>query len=261
MPEVHGSLTRVYMNGQDPSDSFREAEMGRMRELVDSTAFAATADAHLPSPVVAGELTAGGMRRIDFQTGARPIQDMLDASADNVLGTSVIVGMMSDVAIGDDGFLLVGSAQDHRVKSPTKDLVMVDFKAKANRSAWVKALHPKAARTAAHTTVGLLNDGGAASQYGGIGALQVFALTGASPVLAVKLQHSADTTNGVDGTWVDLGAAFPAVNAAAVLAGYAAVVTPAGTVNKRVRLVLTVTSGSLTSVTFAAQFGRNTVNN
>lgn len=257
MAEIHGASTRIYANGLDISALFREAEWGRTRELVDTTAFSDTNDSMIPSPVSAGDLSAAGMWELDESTGAQAIKDMLDDSADNLLGTSVIVCMSSDTAIGDDGFLLIGSATNHRVKQPLKDVVQTSFEAKANRSLDVKALHPLAARTAAHTTTGLSNT--VLSSYGGVGALTVTALSGSTPVLAAKLQHSSDSTNGIDGAWVDL-VSFATINAAAVTAGYASTGVVTGTVNKYVRLVVTVSSGSLTSATFACQFGRYTTN-
>lgn len=257
MAEIHGSETRIYANGLDISSLFREAEWGRSRELVDTTAFSDTADSMIPSPVSAGDLNAAGMWELDPDTGVQVVKDMLDASADNLDGDSVIVCMSRDTTIGDDGFLLIGSATNHRVKQPLKDVVQTTFEAKANRSLDVKALHPLAARTAAHTTTGL--DNGAPSTFGGVGALTVTALTGTTPVLAAKLQHSSDSTDGIDGAWVDL-VSFDTINAAAVAAGYASTGVVTGTVNDWVRLVMTVSSGSLTSTTLACQFGRYTTN-
>lgn len=257
MPEIHGSNTRIYANGLDISNLFQEAEWGRSRELVDTTAFTDTADTMIPSPVSAGDLNASGMWEIDHATGVQVVKDMLDASNDNLLGTSVVVCMTRDTTIGDDGFLLIGSTTNHRVKQPLKDVVRTTLEAKANRSLDVKSLHPLAARTAAHTTVGI--DHGSATTYGGAAALTVTALSGTTPVLAAKLQHSSDSTNGVDGAWVDL-ASFATINAASVAAGYASTITPTGTINDWVRLVVTVSSGSLTSTTFACQFGRYTSN-
>jgi hypothetical protein len=258
MAEIHGSLTRIYANGIDISSLFREAEYGRTRALVNTEAFGATSDAFIPSPASAGDLSAAGMLDVDPDTGAQAVKDMLDASAASLTGTSVIVAMSSDAAIGDDGFALVGSMQQHRVKQPLKDVVQTTFEATANRSAWVKALHPLAARTTAYSSVGL--DAGALSSYGGLGTLIVTAISGASPVLTAKLQHSSDSTNGVDGAWVDLGT-FASITTASVAAGYGDHELVAdGTVNRWLRVNVAVTSGSLTSCTFHCAFGRYTSN-
>lgn len=258
MAEIHGSNTRIYANGTDISGLFREAEWGRTRDIIDTTAFGDTADTGFASPISGGDLTAAGMLEVDPSTGARVVKDMLDASNELAGATSVVVCMTRDTTIGDDGFALIGSMTNHRVKQPLKDVVQTTFDAKATRALDVKALQPLAAQTAAYSTVGL--DNTTSTAFGGVGVLTVTALSGTTPVLTAKLQHSSDTTDGVDGTWVDL-ATFATINAAAVAAGYADVqVVAPGTVNKRVRLNLAVTSGSLTSVTLTAQFGRYTTN-
>lgn len=259
MAEIHGSNTRIYANGLDISGLFREAEWGRTRDLVDTTAFGDTNDTSFASPISSGDLNAAGMLEVDPITGVQAVKTMLDASNDLAGPTSVVVVMTRDTTIGDDGFALVGSMTNHRVKQPLKDVVQTTFDAKANRALEVKSLHPLAARTAAFSTVGL--DNSVSSAFGGVGVLTVTAISGTSPVLTAKLQHSSDTTDGVDGTWVDL-ATFATINTAGVTARYAdvQVVAPATTVNKRVRLNLAVTSGSLSSVTFSAQFGRYTTN-
>jgi hypothetical protein len=257
MAETHGSHTRIYAGGLDISGLFRDVEAGRTRELVDVTAFGDTADASIVSPIVAGDLTASGMLEVDLQTGARPIKDMLDAAGQSLTGETIIVSMLRDTTLGDPGFALIGSTTNNHVKSLLSDVVQTTFDAKANRSAWVKSLHPLAARTAAHTTTGL--DNAALSSYGGVGVLAVTAISGSSPVLTFKIQHSSDSTNGVDGAWVDL-ATFDTVNAAAVTARYHDHQVVAGTVNRWLRITMAVTSGSLTSCTFTAQFGRYTTN-
>lgn len=259
MSDVHGSEARLYLSGVDISSQFRESEAGRMRGMVDATCYGDASSTHVVDPFGNGMINAEGILAADQVTGARPIQDAIETAGNVLTGDEIVVLMHRDVAVGDNGFLVVGTVHENTVTSMTKDVAKTKFAAQANRSLWGRALHPKAARTAAYTTVGLVET--AATAFGGVGILQVFAMTGTTPVLAAKLQHSIDTTNGVDGTWVDLGTPFAAINAANVLAGYADQEVIAGTVNKGTRLVLTVTSGTLTSVTFAAQFGRYTAIN
>lgn len=252
MAEIHGSHARIYANGQNISPLFRESEAGRERELVNTNAYGSTDSTHIISPMGSGMLTASGMLEIDPDTGAQAVKDMLDASNDNVDGDSIAVLMARDTTIGDPGFALIGSMQQHRANFPHTEVASTAFQASANRALWVKALHPLAARTAAHSSTGL--DNAASSAYGGVGVLQVTALSGTTPVLTVKVQHSTNNTD-----WVDL-ATFASVTTAAVTAGYADAQVVTGTVNRYLRIDLAVTSGSLTSVTLAAQFGRYTAN-
>jgi hypothetical protein len=252
MPELHGSSTRLYANGLDISSLFREAEAGRERELVDTTAFGSTATKHTLAPAASGAVSASGMLEIDETTGVQVVKTMLDAAENNVSGNSIIVCMMRDTTIGDPGFALIGSTQDQRVSFPHTEVAKTTFSSNANRSLWVSSLHPLAARTSAHNSTAL--DNGASSAHGGVGVLTVTALSGTTPVLTAKLQHSVDNT-----TWVDV-ATFTSITSAAVAARYASHVVAAGTVNRYTRISVAVTSGSLTSVTFAAQFGRYTAN-
>lgn len=253
MGEIHGSLTRIYANGYDLSTLFRETEAGRERDLVDATGYAVTDTRHIASPQASGMISAGGMLDVDESTGAAAAHDTLRTAAENTAGDTVVVWMGRDTTAGDPGFAILGSIPQHKIQQPLSDIVKTMLEAKSNRSAWVNSLHPKAARTTAHTTTGI--DNGAATTYGGLAIAQVFALTGTTPVLGLKVQHSSDSTNGTDGTWVDL-VSFTAINAAGVTAGYRSTGRVTGTVNRWLRVVLSVTSGSLSSCTFAVQFGR-----
>lgn len=249
MAEVHGSETRIYANGLDISTLFREADAGRDRELVDTTGFARTHTRHIAAPMGKGSIVASGMLEVDPVTGAREVKDMLDAAGDSTAGDSIVVWMGRDTVVGDPGFAVIGSIPAGRVKQPLQDVVQTSFQADANRSVWVQSLHPLAARTAAHNGDAL--DNAASSAYGGVALATVTELTGTA-VLALKVQHSTDGA-----TWVDL-ATFDAIDAAAVAARYRDAVVVSGTVNRFLRAQLTVTSGVLTSVTFAVQFGRYT---
>lgn len=257
MAEIHGSHTRIYANGLNISTLFREVECGRERELVDTTAFASTDTEHIIAPASSAMLSASGMIEVDPDTGVQVVKDMLDAAENNTAGDDIIVTMLRDTTIGDPGFGLLGSTQQIRHSFPHTEVAKTSLQAQSNKALWVSSLHPLAARTTAYNSVGL--DNGAATTFGGLGFLTVTALSGTTPVLTAKLQHSSDSTNGTNGTWVDLGT-FATINAASVAAGYADHELVTGTINDWVRISVAVTSGSLSSVTFAAQFGRYNTN-
>ena len=254
MAEVHGSESRVYMNGLDLSAMYQELDGGTDQALVDTTAFGDTSDSHVVTPRVKRTLSATGMIDVDPVTGAHTALQALNASAASLSAAQVVVWQIRDTTLGDPGLVIVGSIPKPTVKNVLSDVVKVMFNAQSNVSGWCRALKPKSAITAAGSATGLSN--GALTLNGGISVLQVMALTGTTPVLTVKTQHSSDSTNGVDGTWVDL-ATHTAINSAGVTAGYADVVQTTGTVNKWIRHTLTVTSGTLASVTLAHQFVRN----
>lgn len=250
MAETHGSSTLLYVNGIDITTAFREAEAGTQREVVDSTGFTATSERHVVSPVSKSMLSAKGMLDVTGAVDARSYlaEDRLQDAEDNLDGDSIAVMMMTDSSIGDDGFMVYGTVHNRSMPTPHNDVIQTAFEAQGNRGHWVKALHPKAARTAAHNTARL--DNGAATEYGAVSALQVFALTGSSPVCTIKVQEDNN-----DNSWADL-MTHAAINTAGVAAGYADLQTVSGTVERGLRIDLAVTSGSLTSITFALQIAR-----
>jgi len=254
MPEVHGSESRLYMNGLDVSSLFRELEGGSAHDLVDTTTFGATSDEHIVTPQLKRTITAGGLIDVDPANGAHAALQALNNAGASVTGAQVMVWQARDTTLGDPGLLIVGSVPKPTVKNVIRDVVQTAFMAQSNLSGWCRALKNKASIAAAGSAVGLNH--GAPTTAGGISVLQVMSITGTTPVLTVKTQHSSDSTNGVDGTWVDL-ATHAAINTAGVAAGYADVQqVAAGTVNKWLRHTLAVTSGSLSNVVLAHQFVR-----
>lgn len=250
MAEVHGSKTLLYVEGLDITTAFREAEAGTSRDVVDATGFTETSESHVVSPVYKSMLSAKGMLDVTGAVSAREYltEDRLQDAEDSLAGTSLAVMMMTDDAIGDDGFMVYGSIHNRSMPTSHTDVIATSFEAQGNQGHWVKSLHPKAARTAAHNTARL--DNTVASEYGAVSALQVFALTGTTPVITIKVQHDDNDNN-----WVDL-LTHAAINSAGVTAGYADVQAVTGTVDRGLRIDLAVTSGVLTSITFALQIAR-----
>lgn len=249
MGEVHGSAARLYANGLDLSTLFREADSGSEHRVNDSTTFGATADSHVVDPSSVASMTAAGLLDVATADGAHPAFELLQDAHESLAADSVIVHMIRDTTLGDPGFALVGSLPKLGLKQPHRELVETMLEAAADGVyGWGKSLHPKGAETAAASGVGI--DHGAATASGCISVLQVFALTGTDPVIRIKAQDSADSTDGEDGTWADL-ATHTDIDAAGVTAGYADVQQTTGAVDDWTRFDLSVVSGSLTSITFA----------
>ncbi|MCW2922264.1 MAG: hypothetical protein JWL76_2138 [Thermoleophilia bacterium] len=251
MAEVHGSESRLFMNGLDLTAMFRELEGGSEHDMVDTTAFSDTSDSHIVAPMVKRSMSANGMIDVDPSTGAHASLQALHNAAASLTAGQVVVWQMRDTTLGDPGLVIVGSLPKPTLKNVLRDVVQAMFSAQSNVSGWCRALKNKGALVAAGNGAAL--DNAAATTRGGVSVLQVMALTGTTPTLTVKTQHSVDGS-----TWVDL-CTHTLITAAGVTAGYADVqqLAATATVNRYLRHTLAVTSGSLTSVTLAHQFVRN----
>lgn len=248
MPELHGSLTRLYVNGVDISTGFRETECGTERELVDATAFGAGDDRHVVQPWGMGMVSASGMLDVEPIGGAHVVEQMLQAAVDDLDGDSLVVQLLRDEAIGDPAFVLVGTTTQHRVSNPHRDVAGTAFDARANVARWGRVLHPRSVEAAAFNGARL--DHGSATAAGGLSALQVFDLQGEDPVVQVTIQHDNN-----DGVWVDL-CDHAVVNAAAVAARYRDVQFLTGSIQRGLRVKVELVSGTLTGIDFAVQFAR-----
>ena len=105
-----------------------------------------------------------------------------------------------------------------------------------------RVVHAHTAETATGNSTSV--DNGASSTNGGVASLHVTAVTGTTPSLTVKVQHSSDNS-----TFVDL-ITFTAANAAGSQRR-----TVSGTVNRYVRETHTL-SGTSPNFTYAAAFAR-----
>lgn len=255
MAEVHGSEARLYMGGMDLSGYFDSLEGGAdSHDLHDATMFGATADSHVVSPIFKRMMSGTGILDADPDTGAAPQHDKIQAAFSAATPGNVITWAMRDTTLGDPALIIVGSVPKATAKNAVRDIVRTALSAQSDISGWARALRPKSTLTGAGSSVGDIAAG--PTTNGGISVLQVFSLTGTTPVLTVKTQHSSDTTDGTDGTWVDL-ATHAAINAAGVTAGYADVqIVAPGTLRKATRSNLAVTSGSLTNVVLVHHFVR-----
>jgi hypothetical protein len=109
-------------------------------------------------------------------------------------------------------------------------------------------VHTLGSESATDASTGI--DQSDATDNGASAVLQVLEVAGtATPTLTVKVQHSSDSTNGTDGTWVDL----ITFDAATTVGGQVKRVT--GTVNQWVRVQWTI-SGTTPSFEFYVGFSR-----
>jgi hypothetical protein len=251
MAEIHGSEARLYLNGTDVSGSFTGSKAKTTREKIRSTGYGDAGETHVLAPQSDGMITADGMLDMVASPSVASWDAVKTANA-TLDGTDLLVLMARDTTLGDPGLAVYGSLPAIETSHPMTDLAKLSLEAAGSLGAQiVAALQPKGAATGAGN--GSTLDNAAATANGGNSYLQVFALTGTAPVISIKAQHSVDGS-----VWADL-ATHAAINGAGVTAGYRDVqqIAAGTTVRQYMRWLLAITSGSLTSITFAHQFARN----
>jgi hypothetical protein len=238
MSFVHGSSGRIYANGFDLSSFLKSVSSSDTVEMHDSTTFGATAKTYIPG-LADATLSAEGL----FSGAAGATDPVLFAA---LRGRSPVVWnwLPSGDVDGLFGYGMSALSNNYEISAPVDDLVNVTAEAQSNVGLErVQILHPLAARTA--TGNGTSRDHGAASSAGGFAYLQVPVVSGTSPSLTGRIQHSVDNS-----VWVDL-----ITFAAVTVANNAQRITVAGTVNRWTRATWTI-SGTSPSFTFHAAFGR-----
>ena len=238
MSFVHGSSTRVYVNGFDLSAFLKSVSGSHEVEAHESTTFGATAKTYMPG-LEDATLSAEGLF-----SGAVGATDAVLFAA--LRGRSPIVWnwLPSGDVDGGFGYGLLALETSYEIETPVDDLVSVSAEAQSNVGRErVQVLAPLAARTA--TGNGTSRDNTAATTAGGVGYLQVTTVSGTTPSMTAVIQHSVDAV-----TWVNL-ITFTAVTAS----NNAWRSMAPGTVNRQTRVGWTIT-GTSPSFTFFAAFGR-----
>ncbi|MBT9177531.1 MAG: hypothetical protein DDT20_01865 [Firmicutes bacterium] len=238
MSFVHGSVTRVYVNGFDLSAFLKTVSSSYEVVAHDSTTFSASAKTYMPG-LEDATLSAEGL----FSGAAGATDAVLFAALRGRSPATWSVLPQGDVD-GVFGYGLLALSSSYEVATPADGLVEVKATAQSNVGLeQVQVLHPLAARVA--TGVGVGRDSAVSTHAGGVGYLQVTIVSGVTPSLTVRIQHSVDAV-----TWADL-ITFPAITASHA----AQRVTVAGTVNRHVRAQWTI-AGTGPNFIFFAAFGR-----
>lgn len=241
MAKYHGSVARLYARGYDFSDVFTDMEVGGGSQSVETSGFGDTAEEFTFDPRLHQMMSAQGM--FDAANGSTLSHDVLNA-LEGVQDGSQVITMIRDTTLGDPGFVTYGTIPKHVVKPIHRDVVKTEFEAVSNIGFRpVESLHPKGAETGAADGSRLDNT---TSSTGGLESfLQVFAISGSSPEVTIKVQEDDN-----DDSWADV-VTHTVVDEAGVTAGYQDRQTDTGTILRGLRYSLAVTSGSLTSITFA----------
>lgn len=239
MSFVHGSNGRIYVNGFDLSSFLKEVSSSEEVAVHDTTGFGAVAKSYFPG-LADATLSAEGLF-----AGAIDATHAVFSAALRNRAPDIWTWMPSGDIDGVFGYGLSSHVTSYEVSSPVDDLVTVSVEAQSNVGLCnLQVLAPLAIRNT--TTNGTSRDNTLLTTAGGEGYLQVTTVTGGTPNLAARVQHSVDAA-----VWVDL-VTFAAVTAS----NTAQRIEVAGTVNRHTRAIWTIT-GTTPNFTFQVAFGRN----
>lgn len=245
-----GTASRIWLDGKQAACAVNEINMEVEVEEAETTVLCSTIKDYIPG---LSEVTVEMEGYFDTNT-ASPATT-LEAWMDGRIGTTFPMTYAPEggADIGDPVYIMNGFLQEYSVENTVDEAAAMEmtFRATSGLSR-AKVVHTDGtARTATgnggDTPPGTGNlDNVTSTAFGGVGVLQVSAVSGTLPTLVVKLQHSANGT-----VWADL-ITFTSQNA--VNGEYS---TVSGTVNRYLRASWTIT-GTTPSFNFSLAFARNT---
>lgn len=235
---IHGSGSRLYVNGRELSQWVRAISGPREVEANESTTMRGRDRTYVPG-LRNGTLSADGLWD---DSGAA---DGFDGYLESIQGTRdlPICWSLGEEAFESIAYGLAGQLTSYEVSTPHDDLAEFSLEVQGSgpRERLI-VLHPLGAEESDPGESGVLSVA-ALSTKGAVIYVQSLAGT-ATAAMPIAVKHSADQT-----TWVDLAT----YTLPAALPGAARIVV-AGTVQRHVKL--TWTPGASPSVLFMVGFGR-----
>lgn len=228
MAASHGSNARAYFSGYDLSPYLKEISVDEETEKHDSTVLANNGD----------KTWAIGLRDASAEASGL-YDDTLAVGIDAIMAgarrqpSQQLVYLPSGDAVGSYGEVLSGFDTKYSRKSVITDLNKVDLSLQGSGRGMdiIQSLHQLTSEGSSSN--GSAVDNSAGTSAGGVGVIQTTALTAGS--FTCKIQHSTDNS-----TWVDL------ITFTALAANTCERIEVAGTVNRYVRSIWTVSGGSPT---------------
>ena len=240
MAFIHGKGTVVVLNGYDMSQYVNKASIGATLDAPDVTTFGKNAHVYLPGGVRDGAIGLEG-----FWTGPGDMS-VTDTSVDKLWSDALSASAAQPVlTIGLDNLTINTacrmaqlSATAYSIESPFYGVVATTFEGQATAGVGVdltgRSLVTPVSSSA--TANGTSVDNTAATTNGGVAHLHV-TVNARTAATTFKVQHSSDNA-----AWVDL-ATFASV-ATIVLTGERVTVAAGTTVNRYLRGVITIGSGT-----------------
>jgi|GEM_PF-574421 len=248
MATLHGANVGLLIDGFNMTPYFNEFSIESSQALHDATVFGNTSRVKIPG-LKDGKANGTGFLDVTATVGSFPVLK------GKYTGSTPASASPAVVALGVDGFafgnrVAMGYFDESQfnIKSVIDGLEMLTFTGDADQDGvdYGVSLHALTAETS-FTFNGTSHDNAAATTNGGVGAVHVTAIGGASPALQFKVQHSTDNSS-----WADLITFTNITTANSVLR----VEVAAGTTVRRYTRIVAVEAGTTTTCTFVACFAR-----
>src|SRR5262245_17300381 len=229
MPAKRGLNCSVLFNGFDLSKFLRSAAPAATADLLDGTVFqAAGGDKVFIVGFTDGKVSLEGFFDSDNVTQA-DIDDVFNSVLGSLTKQVATISPEGAGTLGLRAYLLDVDTTNYAVSSPAKDLIMASAELQSSGGLGHGViLQILTALTA--TGNGTNVDNGALTANGGAGHMHVIAISGTTPTLDGKIQHSVDNS-----VWVDL-ITFTQVT----ITVQAQRVEVTGTVNRHLRFIRTI---------------------
>lgn len=246
-----GTEARVWLDGKQAACSLNEINMTAELDEAEVTTLCSTIKDYIPG-LAEVTIECEGLFDIDTASPATTLDAWLDARFGQVFPVTFAPEGGGDV--GDPAYMLNGFLQEYSIEATVDEAVSTEMTFRcASSLARGYVLHTDSAPVTAsgdggNTPSSGVLDNGIATTNGGIGVLHVSAVSGTTPTLVVKIQHSVDGLTA----WTDL-ATFSSQNS---VNGEYLTVAAGTTVNRYLRALWTV-GGTTPSFNFELSFKRN----
>lgn len=189
---VHGKLTAIFVNQFDISNYLNKYTAGRKAPELDQTTFQDTARTYIPD-FQDGSVDMEGFFSHD-ETDQDTAEDVFKAAL-TTANEVVTIAPEGGSTFGNRCLLQDATETTHNIDAPVAGLVMTTAAFRGGVAHGV-LLAAKAARTATGNGTGV--DNAVQTYGGGVGHQHVFSVSGTSPTLDTKIQHSLDNSTFVD---------------------------------------------------------------
>ncbi len=225
---THGSVAKAYLSGFDLSPFIKDISVDEETDKLDATTLSNDGDKEWEIGLRDGTAEASGLYDDTDVTGIDAIMD-----ATRRQPSQQLVYLPRGDSIGRYGEVVTSFATKYSVKSVVTDLNKIDlsFQGGGNGIDIIRVLHPLGQEGSSSNTSAVDNSAGTSN--GGVGVIQTTDLTAGS--FTCKIQHSTDNS-----AWVDL------ITFTALAENTHERIEVAGTVNRYLRAIWTVSGGSPT---------------
>lgn len=237
MAFVHGKDVVIYVNENNYSTYFNNADSSQTADVAETTTFGNSAKTYIPGDKD-GTISLGGL----FDATADAVLQPLLGGAD----FNLVLGL-DGVATGDRNTFGKGNITNYAVSSPVGDVVATSIDVQPDNGLFSGVVITNSAFTTTGAQGSAVDN--TTSTSGGAGAfLIVTSVSGTSPTGDVKIQHSADNV-----TYVDLITFTQATGATSEIK----YVDKGTTINRYVRVHNTIGGSSTPTINAIVGFGRN----